>query len=484
MKKLLLVLFAAGLVAAFSMPAVAADVKFFGEYYVYGGYESNYSLKANDPVDAKTKTDAVGQRLRIGSVFQVAEGLKLTARFDAMERIWGQDNVAPAPGVLDRSEKNISWERAYVTFNLGPGFFDVGYMGDGAWSPIAFGNTTGSGPGVKYTAVFGPATVSAFWFKNSETTTPLGAGNVVVAPSTGAYSTTGPVTTTSGSTYAYSAGDRDSYALQGIFKWKDGQAGLSVMYIVDERNTSNAVWASEDTAGNVTNFVGASSKFWEFSPFFQLKLGPVDLEAKLYYDYGKANFRNPGSTDVDIRGLSYYGNGKVNIGPAYIGAMYAYIQGDPNLSALGTGHDTAKVGHNGGQDWDPCLILGNDRYAKWMGGLYKFNQSGYAAASPFPGFWWQEQNVKVIQGYVGVNPIPTLALKASFTNMRQDYNTYALDNNLGNELDITVSYKIYPNLEYMIGFAYWWVGDYFQGASAANQIDNTYLLMHQLTLTF
>ena len=48
MKKLFLVLFAAVLVMAFSMPAVAADVKFFGDYYAAGYYSSNYSLNDND----------------------------------------------------------------------------------------------------------------------------------------------------------------------------------------------------------------------------------------------------------------------------------------------------------------------------------------------------------------------------------------------------------------------------------------------------
>jgi hypothetical protein len=36
----------------------------------------------------------------------------------------------------------------------------------------------------------------------------------------------------------------------------------------------------------------------------------------------------------------------------------------------------------------------------------------------------------------------------------------------------------------MIGAGYWWVGDYFKGTSATNKIDDTYLLMHKLTLTF
>ena len=109
MKKLFLVLFAVGLIAAFSMPAVAADVKFFGDYYAAGYYSSNYSLNDNDaPTPTGPNNGArstFGQRLRINTIFQVAEGLKLTTRFDALERIWGQEacNRNPEPVALSTS---------------------------------------------------------------------------------------------------------------------------------------------------------------------------------------------------------------------------------------------------------------------------------------------------------------------------------------------------------------------------------------------
>ncbi len=37
----------------------------------------------------------------------------------------------------------------------------------------------------------------------------------------------------------------------------------------------------------------------------------------------------------------------------------------------------------------------------------------------------------------------------------------------------------------MVGFGYLWAGDYFKGVTpSANLVDDNYLLMHQLTLTF
>ncbi len=457
MKKLLLVLFAVGLIAAFSMPAVAADVKFFGDYYAVGYWSSNYSL-ADDPTGAinSQSRGTIGQRLRINTVFQVAEGLKLTTRFDALERMWGQDAAIgtpnPTSGVGSNAENNISWERAFVTFNLGPGFFDVGYQAEGYWSPIAFGNTTGSGAAIRYTAPVGPVTLGAFWENLKE---------AQIDPT------------------VYGPADWDRVGLQATFKWKSGQAGIQGIWEHYETKatgeTFNVVWTNTSFA------VPGKLNLYEVSPFVQAKLGPVDLEGKLYWTKGTYEVTATGN-DIDFDGLSAYLNAKVNIGPAYVGLMGAWVKGDD-----GSDPNDRTISHGGGQDWDPTLMLGNDRFSKYQGGRYT-NLIGWGTGSPVPfRGGWNEENVWIYQGYVGLNPIPKLALKASFTYMKQDEvlaSTPGRDDHLGNEFDITAAYKIYPNLEYMIGFGYLWTGDWFKGPTGAVQVEDNYLLMHQLTLTF
>ncbi len=417
MRKLYLVLFAGILVTVLSVPVKAADIKFFGDYYARGQWASNYSL-SDDPAANSQARRTIGQRFRLYTVFQVQEGLKLTTRFDAMEKFWGQDAAIgtpnPTSGTGTNVENNISWERAFVTFNLGPGFFDVGYQAEGYWSPIAFGNTTGSGPAIRYTAPFGPVTLSAYWENLKE-------------------SEIDPVT--------YQPADWDRYALQGTYKWKTGQAGLQAIWEHYESKggeTLNFAWNNFTLPGGAA----ASFNVYELSPFFQAKLGPVDLEGKLYWTIGTIDPKGAGN-DIDVDGLSAYLNAKVNIGPAYIGAMGAYIKGDdPNDSDL-------TLSHGGGQDWDPTLMLGNDRFSKWQGGRYAANMGWGTdgAGVPFRG-GWNETNVWIYQGYVGLNPIPKLALKASFTYMAQDERQTAAyrDKHLGNEFDITAAYKIYPNL--------------------------------------
>jgi len=54
----------------------------------------------------------------------------------------------------------------------------------------------------------------------------------------------------------------------------------------------------------------------------------------------------------------------------------------------------------------------------------------------------------------------------------------------GYEVDLTATYKITNNLSYMLGGGYFFAGDYYKGASDANQINNNFMVINKLTLTF
>ncbi len=60
----------------------------------------------------------------------------------------------------------------------------------------------------------------------------------------------------------------------------------------------------------------------------------------------------------------------------------------------------------------------------------------------------------------------------------------AVSDKLGTEFDVTATYKLYDNLSYMVGAGYLWTGDYFKGANANAKVDNDYMLMNKLTLSF
>ena len=89
MKKLLVVLLSLGLIVAFGATASAADVKFGGQYYVVGVYENNRTLSDTDSTYSQR---LLLTRTRVQTVFQIAEGLTFTTRFDALEKQWGNTN--------------------------------------------------------------------------------------------------------------------------------------------------------------------------------------------------------------------------------------------------------------------------------------------------------------------------------------------------------------------------------------------------------
>jgi hypothetical protein len=54
----------------------------------------------------------------------------------------------------------------------------------------------------------------------------------------------------------------------------------------------------------------------------------------------------------------------------------------------------------------------------------------------------------------------------------------------GSEFDLTATYKIYDNLQYMVGFGYLWAGDYWKSSASDNTVDDDYIVLNQLTLKF
>jgi hypothetical protein len=95
------------------------------------------------------------------------------------------------------------------------------------------------------------------------------------------------------------------------------------------------------------------------------------------------------------------------------------------------------------------------------------------------------KNAHLFQVYAGYKPMPKLDVKAAVSYAMCDEEQFAgQDDEIGIEADLTAAYKIYDNLTYTVGFGYLWAGDFYKGSNSANQIDDTYLLMHRLDLSF
>ncbi|MDP3097900.1 MAG: hypothetical protein Q8M86_08140 [Syntrophales bacterium] len=442
MKKFLVVLLSLGLIIAFGATASAADVKFGGSYYLVGVYDDNAMLQGSNVGYSRAY---FYQRTRLQPVFTIAEGLTFTARMDALEKQWGNTNWKSVtavntdttnsrrnPGGTQKIQENFEFERGYVTFKTAIGQFDVGYMSAGAWGTL-FGDAEDTKPRIKYMTQAGSALLLAIYEKRFEADTSAIPG------------------------YAGKAdADYDCYYLAGIYNFKGGNAGLLYGYL----------------AGN-TNRVAAvplRTKLHILYPYLKATFGPVYVEAEINYMFGTLlEFDNvAGATDLKKNGWSAYALLKTNLGPAYFGAQVGWSAGDDNAT-----DDTDNSGAGGGADWNPALILMNDDMATWAGGVgTNVANSGKA-------------NILIYNVFGGFNPTPKLNIELAMTSAQKDKSlANEVSKNLGIELDVKASYKIYDNLTYMVGMGYLWSGDYFKGTNSANVIGNDYILMNKLSLSF
>ncbi len=458
MKKFWIVLLALGLVAGFAMSASAADVKFSGQYYLTGIYADNNGLG-----EVKTAQALYYQRLRIQTEFKVAEGLSLVTRFDALEKKWGEGTSTTAwrasnsYDVTNRSsqgfagkkvQENIEFERAYLDFTTKIGRFNIGYQNFVAFGTM-FLDTWITRPGIKYFVPVGPLTMVAAIEKTVDNNT--GAGTA-------------------------SGADNNIYDLGAIYKFGAGEAGMIIQY-------------ADSNANRIVN--GSATKFLIFNPYTKLKFGPVYFEAEAAYGTGdlvKYDVVPTGATNITASAMALYLHAKADLGPAYVGGMFIYISGD-DWTTTDKVEGSMMPALLAGDAFNPCLMLWSGEYTTWVG-----NFGGNATGNnPWTGGYnnisTYMDNTFFYQIYAGFKPVKQADIMMSVTYAYADKKPrpggveYTSDV-YGTEVDLTLKYKLFDNLEYMIGGAYLFTGDYFKGTNANFKTENNYLLMHKLTLSF
>jgi hypothetical protein len=431
-----------GLVLAFSAQAFAVDVKFSGSFYAAGMYLDKTNLKKDSGSDG-ISTAFYYQRLRVRTDFVVSPGLTLVTRFDALERVWGGARSAPGTTAASDSagtraeNENIAFDWAYIEYTSPIGLFQVGLMEDGRTGTV-FGNSYTTLGRIKWKNAFGPFTLAADITKSKDQSASY------VNP-----------------TQTASDADNDKYGLEGVYEWKDGKAGMKVTY-----------YAYDEKSPAPDNY---KKQYFLFTPYAIAKIGPVDIQAELNYATGKLKkFDDPAhGSDITLQNISGWIDATVTFNPVYFGGTFAYVSGDDP----GTTDKQEGGTLNGGQDWNPCLILFNyyDR-TYWVGGLD--GQGTATNSGPMTNAWF-------VQGRIGVKPVAALDIMASLSYATADQKpTNFAGGTYGYEVDVTGTYKITNNLSYMLGVGYLFAGDYFKGTAINSSVRDDYMVINKLTLTF
>jgi len=489
MKRFLLVMLSLGLVLAFSASAMAVDVKFSGSYYAAGLYQDKVTLKdTTSDTYSTTSTAFYYQRLRVQTDFIVSPGLKLVTRFDALERIWGgMRSTAQAAGTscvgngaaagCDKSSletrtesENIAFDVAYVEYISPIGLFRVGYMAPGGGSTV-FGNSELNGAPVAkivYGVPIGPVTIGASMEQTQDTSY--------------SYNSTQEAT------------DRDyqKYSLGAVYNVnKNIEAGLGFEYRRVAVTKANGSANGFEIAGWAPYY----AQTYAISPYAKAKFGPVAVEAEFAYAWGQGEWEADTNTakwdSAKIENFGAYLNVMADFKMVYVGATFAYVSGDDP----GTTDKIEGGLLKGGKDFSPTLILFNWDRTYWVGAL---NGYSYGSGTPrvYPNNMYlfgagnlnadnEMINTWFFQGKVGARPIAAMDINFAVSFANADKKPPGvLANAYGWEFDLTGTYKITNNLSYMLGAGYLLTGDYFQGSSDQNNVNNNYLLINKLTLTF
>jgi len=476
MKKLGMVLLSLGLVAALCQPGAAAiEMKWSGTYIITGSYEHNRYLEG----DAHSQS-YYAQRLRFQPEFKIAEGLKVRTRIDTMQRVWGQNGIGSEK--LDSNwdnyrnkagEQNIQFRRAWVTFDVPFGTFDAGYMADGIFGLGSFGNLDSEGPVISFRTKIDTPYGQFVPLIGCEKIVEGALGNNIQGDS-------------------LTGSDFDKYFAFLTYYANSGELGLGwVWYKNDSLKSGKAPNLIE---GGTYPFGAKMDLHW-IESHGRYTYGPLLAEYEFIYEFGKLwNYQDGGNAvagdDIDSEAFEWFINLKYTHGPAYVGFQYGYSSGT-DWSDLKNDHDNSGFTVVGYGIWQPTLILFNnwfDRFAGPNGGRdrnpafanYTYNNT-FVNGSSFA-------NASLYQLYGGYSPIPKLGLKASIAFVQADETWKHQDDYIGTELDLSASYKIYDNLEYMVGFGYLWAGDYWEGPfypdPTKQKKDDDYMLVNQLTLSF
>ncbi len=121
-------------VAGAALPAMAMEVDFSGSFELEGILNSSERMNTDD-----VTSDFRQMRLRVKTDFTITDDLKLTTRFDALEKILSSKDSAFTTTFNDTGwdanadDDNIDFDRAYLTWKSPIGLFQLGRMEGVTW---------------------------------------------------------------------------------------------------------------------------------------------------------------------------------------------------------------------------------------------------------------------------------------------------------------------------------------------------------------
>jgi len=429
MKKSLIVLGAAAMVAAAAVPALAFENEFHGMFRSYGFVTNAYSAvpaAAASTVPGVAGTAGPGvfltpdrhtaayfeQRARIQYIAKASDDLKLVTHFE-LDSLFGGGSATKYQGTdaggLDADQVNLETKNVYLDFNVAaPVNVKIGIQ---PWNDAyqgVFGNFDGTG--ILATGKFGMVTPSLGWFR--------------VAESAG----------TAGARFIPGKLSNDLLVVNAkAAVSKDITVGASYYYLTKETNAFSA--AAPSALAFHTAGVDAA-----------VKVGPAALTAFGAYQVGEY------TNNRDLSAATLGAVAKVKVGPGNVNVSALYLSGDADTGA------TSNSDYSGWQQLSPggatsyfsasnmWLLVRNGatiNTSSAIGGT-DLTKGGRGFIGAFAGF----------DGAVGKTFFATNLGYGQTAEKRG-----AEQKDIGYEVNATVGYKLYDSLAVSLNGAYALLGD-------------------------
>ena len=240
--------------------------------------------------------------------------------------------------------------------------------------------------------------------------------------------------------------DTDVYYVYGVYGADFGKIGLLGAY-VNGKSTS---------AADLTKYA--------LLPYFDLKFGNFGLRGEMLWSNGEVDPDAAGAATTDIEELGYTIQADVSFGAFTIGAGYAFAQGEDTDPLTTSATNVANGGI--GDDWGLFVVATDvDQVV---------NSNAFGLLTTGLKMWYVDAEWKASKAWT---------FSAIVGGFSADEVAAGVDDKVGMEYDLNASWAVMKNLKWTFSGGYFDAGDYFKSTGITN-VDNTYTLRHQLTLSF
>jgi|GEM_PF-3487674 len=240
--------------------------------------------------------------------------------------------------------------------------------------------------------------------------------------------------------------DVDVYYLYGVYRADFGAIGLLGAYV----NNKSVTTVDTDA--------------YNLLPYFDLKFGGLGVRGELKWATGEKDPDAVGAATTDTEELAWTLQADYTLGAFKFGGGYAFVQGedaDPLTETVSN-----KGGGGIGDDWDLFIVATDvDQVV---------NTNGFGVLDTGVSMWYVDAEWKINKAW---------ALTGRVGGFKADEVAAGVDDAIGMEYDLDLAWNVMKNLKWRFTGGYFDADDYFKSQGITN-IDNTYTLRHQLTLSF